>query len=91
MQSDERVEQFRETQSDVSLPVRVPIAELPLFKLTADTVNLAEIFHHVFKQGPSTCHNGVWGGNRTVGMKLHPGSTPVTCVLFAQSMSILET
>ena len=49
-QPDQRCEQFRQTESYVSLLVCVSVFLLPAFKLPLHYVCITKVFHHVFKQ-----------------------------------------
>jgi len=47
---DKRCEQFRQTESDECLAVRVVVVSLPRLKPAANQFHLTEVIHHVVKQ-----------------------------------------
>lgn len=49
LQADQRVEEFGQTQANVSVPVAVGKVSPPHLKMRLDVVEGVEVFHHIFK------------------------------------------
>lgn len=49
LQTDQRVEEFGQTQADVGIPVAFSKVSPPHLKMGLDEVERVEIFHHILK------------------------------------------